>query len=83
MKVYVVGGDTSYANWIKDCELVNNPQDAKIVFFTGGEDVSPEIYGCKKHHTTYCNPERDAYERGIFENMRLDQLALGVCRGLI
>ena len=81
MKVFVVGGDTSYTNWIKDCKLVFDVKDADIVFFTGGEDVTPSFYGCKKHPTTYCNPNRDLHEQKIFNLIQPNQLALGVCRG--
>lgn len=81
MKVFVVGGDTYYARWIKNCELVDNLKDADIVFFTGGEDVSPNLYGCKKHRTTYCSEARDAYEKEIFDHISENQGVIGVCRG--
>lgn len=81
-KVYVVGRQTGYASWIDDCELVNNINDAKIVLFTGGEDVDPRFYGCKRHPSTWSTPERDEYEIKMFNKMRKDQLALGICRGL-
>lgn len=82
MKIYVVGGDTSYVNWIKDCEIVDNLKDADVVFFTGGADVTPNMYGCKKHPTTYNDPIRDAYEKEIFDQIADNQLVIGVCRGL-
>jgi gamma-glutamyl-gamma-aminobutyrate hydrolase PuuD len=81
MKVFVVGGDTSYARWLKDYTLVDKLSEADLVFFTGGEDVTPKLYGCKEHRTTYCNPARDSYEQEIFQNIRPDQGVLGVCRG--
>lgn len=81
MKVFVVGGDTYYANWIKDCKLVDNLKEADIIFFTGGEDVSPNLYGCKKHRTTYNNPQRDAYEVEIFNQISKYQGVISVCRG--
>jgi putative glutamine amidotransferase len=80
-KVYVVGGDTYYANWIKDHELVDNLDDANIILFTGGEDVDPSIYGKEKHPRTYSNIERDLAEKEIFEKIKPNQLALGICRG--
>lgn len=83
MKIYVVGPSWNYANWVKDCELVRNIEDAQIVFFTGGADVSPSLYGCVKHPTVWDNPERDIWEKEIFQKMRPDQLAFGTCRGLI
>jgi gamma-glutamyl-gamma-aminobutyrate hydrolase PuuD len=81
MKVFVVGGDVYYASWIKDHEFVPTLAQADIVFFTGGEDVSPNLYNCEKHYTTYCNPHRDAYEVEMFRNVNPDQLVIGVCRG--
>lgn len=81
MKIYVVGGDKYYVNWIKNHEIVYNLAEADIVYFTGGEDVSPVMYGCKKHRTTYSNINRDAYEKEIFDSVRPDQLVMGTCRG--
>lgn len=80
-KIYVVGTYTNYASWINDAELVGNISSADIILFTGGEDVSPTLYGCKKHPTTMCNPERDNYEKNIFSKVKANQLCLGICRG--
>lgn len=82
MKVFVVGGSIHYANWIRDVELVNNLQKAQIVLFTGGEDVDPSMYGCKKHPSTWSNIARDLKEKEVFENINPNQLMIGVCRGL-
>lgn len=81
MKVFVVGGAISYANWIKNCELVSDPKKAQIVLFTGGEDVDPSIYGCKKHPRTYSNINRDLKEKALFDEVSPKQLILSVCRG--
>ena len=81
MKVYVVGYGRHYPCWIKDYELVDNLKNADIVYFTGGEDVTPELYGCKKHHTTMNNIFRDNEERRIFEQIESHQIAIGTCRG--
>lgn len=80
-KIYVVGGDREYANW---CEgtLVNNMEEADIVLFTGGEDVTPELYGKKRHRTTSNNRMRDAEE--VMEFRRAEEMGkamLGICRG--
>lgn len=81
MKVFVVGGDIHYANWIKNCQLVDDPKKAQIVIFTGGADVDPSMYGCEKHPRTWSNIERDKKEKVLFEILKLDQLVLGICRG--
>lgn len=82
LKVYVVGGSLKYSSFIKGCEVVDDIKSAQVVIFTGGEDVTPAIYGCKKHPKTNCNKVRDEEEKKIFERIRKDQLVLGICRGL-
>ena len=82
MKVYVVGGSIGYSRWIDNCELVNHPDKAEIILFTGGEDVDPSVYGCKKHPTTYSNINRDLQEKEVFDHIKPNQLAVGICRGL-
>jgi len=80
-KVYVVGGDIYYTSFLKNFEITENIEDADVVLFTGGEDVSPSIYKCKKHRRTFCNIKRDKAEEKIFNKIRPDQLAVGICRG--
>ena len=82
MKVYVVGSLLGYARWIDNCELVKNIEDANIVFFTGGGDVSPVYYGCKEHPATWPSPYRDKEEIEAFSQVRENQLVFGTCRGL-
>jgi putative glutamine amidotransferase len=53
--------------------------------FTGGQDVSPSLYGEEK--TRRCGAvslERDAMETMLFEEaiLTLDKPALGICRGI-
>lgn len=82
MKVYVVGGDTNYVNFLEDVELVESPEEAQLIVFTGGEDVTPALYGCKKHSKTYNNPARDKKEKCVFDNIDANkQVCLGICRG--
>ncbi len=83
MKIFVVGGAINYANFIKGANLVDTLQEADLVLFTGGEDVDPSLYGCKKHSTTYSNIKRDLQEKEIFEQIDPNkQICLGICRGL-
>lgn len=82
MKVYVVGGANYYVNFIENAELVDKLEDAQLVVFTGGEDVTPSLYGCKKHSKTYNNPERDKKEQAIFKKIDPQkQVVYGCCRG--
>lgn len=80
-KVYVVGDQINYANFINNVELTNNIKLADIIIFTGGEDVDPSLYNCKKHETTYSNIYRDRQEIDEFNKIRPDQLVVGICRG--
>ena len=81
-KIFVVGNALNYSSWIDDHQLVDKVEEADIVLFTGGEDVDPSLYGCEKHPTTYSNLKRDLEEKAIFEQVRQDQICLGICRGL-
>lgn len=82
MKVYVVGGDDYYVNFIDNVELVDNLKDAQLVVFTGGEDVTPSFYGCIKYPTTINNIKRDQYERKIFNQIDpTKQVCYSACRG--
>lgn len=82
MKIYVVGGADNYVNFIENVQLTNKLEDAQLVVFTGGEDVTPSLYGCKKHRTTYSNLKRDQDEQVIFNKIDpKKQVCLGICRG--
>lgn len=80
-KIYVVGDAKHYASFINNYELVSRLEDAQYVLFTGGEDVTPSLYGEKALPSTYNNPERDLEEKEIFDKMSLSQIAIGICRG--
>lgn len=81
IKVYVVGGDICYASWLDNYEIVDKLEDAKIVIFTGGEDVDPSLYGKQKNPRTYSNLDRDLAEKAEFEKIKPNQLVIGICRG--
>lgn len=82
VKIFVVGGDKIYAQWIDNHILVDMPEKADIVLFTGGEDVDPSIYSCEIHPTTYSNLARDTVEQNIFDQVDPNkQICVGICRG--
>lgn len=82
MNIFVVGGATNYANFIEEAQLVDNLEKADVVLFTGGEDVDPSLYECKKHPSTYSNIKRDLEEKAIFEKVNPNkQVCVGCCRG--
>ena len=51
-----------------------------FILFSGGEDVSPHLYGSERHHTTFNNVKRDEYETRLF-NQYKDNPKIGICRG--
>jgi len=79
--IFVVGGDNGYANWIPG-EIVRNLEDADVVLFTGGEDVTPSFYGKLTNPKTGNNIGRDIREKEIFDRAQeLGKHCLGICRG--
>jgi putative glutamine amidotransferase len=60
-------------------DQLNNTQ---LVIFTGGEDVSPSIYGHQTHQTSYSWIDRDLLEKKIFKEFFVRKTPmLGICRG--
>jgi phosphoribosylformylglycinamidine (FGAM) synthase-like amidotransferase family enzyme len=51
------------------------------VVFTGGEDVTPFLYGEGKHSSTVCNLKRDLLENKLFRSLPCDMPKVGICRG--
>ena len=80
--IYVVGPSKEYANFINDANLVDNLKDANIIIFTGGEDVDPSLYKRNRSINTFSNIKRDLAEKEVFQQIRPDQLVIGICRGL-
>lgn len=83
--VYIVGGERGqYARMFKehDWELTDTMAEADLVLFTGGADVSPQLYGEQMHHRTYYDAGRDAFEGGIYKQAQEMGIACaGICRG--
>jgi putative glutamine amidotransferase len=79
-KVYVIGAQ-NYANWL-GMELTFDRTKADLIMFTGGEDVSPELYGDRTHRTTYASAQRDITDIGYYKYaIENDIPMLGICRG--
>lgn len=74
-----------YYNQIS-CKMIKEVNDVKdenadLIIFTGGADISPELYG-EENKYSYTNPDRDKFEKEIFElATSLNKKILGVCRG--
>ena len=82
-KVFIVGGDMLiHQMYLKNSwQIVNHPDDADFLQFTGGEDVSPMLYDEPKHPATFCNPARDQKEANIFNTYEGHKKMIGICRG--
>lgn len=82
--VYIVGGDYAIQRMFeaRGWGVVNNPDEADVLQFTGGADVSPHLYGEKPHHTTYSDVQRDVVEMSYYQAAQLlGKPCLGICRG--
>lgn len=84
MKVYIVGGNGGqYTKMFieRGWNLALSLFEADLVQFTGGEDVTPEIYGQlnTESHNNYTRDHREAGEFAIAK--RLGKPMAGICRG--
>lgn len=87
-KVLIVGssGNCQYAEMFRSrgWTVVVDPReifDVDLIQFTGGEDVTPEIYG-EENTDSYNNFARDLREAGFFAiGQRLGKPMAGICRG--
>ena len=83
-KVFIIAGNLQYTNMFKQMgwEVVDNMDEADLVQFTGGEDVSAYLYGEKDHPQAYTNYRRDAAEEQLFKRcLVLNKPMAGICRG--
>lgn len=83
MKVFIINGNYQYqsmfvkAGW----DITDDFFKADLIQFTGGEDVTPEIYG-KTNTNSYNNFNRDLIEAGYFAlAIRCNKPMAGICRG--
>lgn len=79
-KLFVVSQPFYYAPFREMFNLTDNLKEANVIMFTGGEDVSPKLYGEAKGKHTFCNEARDDKEVGIFLQTTVIP-KLGICRG--
>lgn len=63
-------------------DFMANPKNYKLVLFTGGEDISPELYGEHSHGMCQSNMRRDTLELRIFKLALKHKIKMtGICRG--
>lgn len=85
LNVLIVGGNGGgYGSMFQAAGwgLTNVVARADLIQFTGGEDVTPSLYGEEKHQYTGNSFERDLYEAGYFAVARRMGIPMaGICRG--
>ena len=75
------GFEKGFKQDIKTIESIEEIKDFDLIVFSGGEDVTPELYG-EVNTNSYNNPKRDAFEYNILQEcLKLDKKIFGVCRG--
>lgn len=75
----------SFGKFSGDVDILSDSdkiKDIVLVVFTGGSDVSPSYYGEERNQKSYCWPERDAFEKKVFDrSVELKLNIAGICRG--
>lgn len=83
MKVYVEQREFATESMFKTYgyEVVNTVDEADVVCFIGGADVSPALY-LEKNVASHCNAERDIESVGLYNRAKyLGLVCAGICRG--
>ena len=83
-KVYICHGSQAYQFLFESLgfTVVDSVDQCHLVCFTGGADVSPDLYGDARHPFTYNDPYRDSVEREVFNKaQQLGRACVGICRG--
>jgi gamma-glutamyl-gamma-aminobutyrate hydrolase PuuD len=83
-RVFILNGGMAYFQMFKEMgyEIADTLANVDLVCFTGGEDVSPHLYGQHKHPTTYNSERRDEQETNYFAKSLYNKIPMvGICRG--
>lgn len=81
MKVAIINGDNQYTKLFTNMgHKVVDDDNVDLFVFTGGEDVTPSMYGAVAHQSTYFNPRRDDLEAKILRD-NPGVPCVGICRG--
>lgn len=82
--VHIVGDGQQVADMFLDEKwyVSETISSADLVQFVGGHDVDPSMYGEKAHEHTWSWPNRDVFERLVYEICFKEGRAMaGICRG--
>ena len=68
---------------MKEEDAVRIVETCDGFLFTGGQDVTPELYGAEDTLSIASSPERDKVETILLSKaLQYDKVILGICRGL-
>lgn len=83
LNVHIVHSSYGYAELFKQAGCAVVPfEDAELIVFTGGADVSPSLYGAKQHGATGNDPYRDSKEKVLYQRALEQEVPMvGICRG--
>lgn len=83
-KVYCASGANGYASWLprENWEITNKLNEASLVIFEGGADVSPYLYGEKQSKHTWTSPATEKRELIVWDFCQKNNIpSWGTCRG--
>ena len=83
-EVFVEDGDPLIKRMFSEegFQVVDRQEDAEIVCFGGGADVSPKLYDEPIEPRTYADIRKDLEDVYVYNKARaLGQLCVGICRG--
>lgn len=83
-KVFIINGNSDYFDLFLDkgWEITSSLENADLVVFTGGADVSPSLYGEECHPKAYNDSHRDNVEGNLYDLCIKKSIPMvGICRG--
>lgn len=84
MKVYIKEASPAYVELFRSIgyDVTYDFQEANLICFTGGADVTPTLYGDKAHKYTGTDGYRDFKEERVFQEALSKGIPMvGICRG--
>lgn len=81
--VFIVNSNNQYRSLYEayGWDVLDEPDDADVIQFTGGADVNPKLYGVGAHPLTGYNDARDEEDMKYFQEYKDDKYMVGICRG--
>lgn len=83
-RVFIANSSPAYAALFMSIGFtpVEHKEEADLIVFTGGADVTPALYGHEKHPRTFNSFQRDEYESEVFHFAKAKNIPMvGICRG--